>query len=72
MVFVVITDEGEVLGIAMNEEIAIRKMIEYMIQYKERNHCYTEEEFEEVIADIKLNLQVDEIISAFPAPLWGV
>lgn len=73
MVFVIMTDEGEILGVAINEEIAIRKMIEYLTWHKEHNHWFeTEEEFEEAIADIKLNLQADGFVYASPAQLWGV
>lgn len=73
MVFVIMTDEGETLGVAASEEIAIRKMIEHLTWYQEHNHWFeTEEEFEEAIADIKLNLQADGFVYAFPAQFWGV
>lgn len=73
MIFVIMTDEGEVLGVATNEEIAIRKMIEYLTEYQERNHWFdTDEEFEEAIADVKLNLQAEGYLYAFPSPLWDV
>lgn len=73
MVFVIMTDEGEILGVAANEEIAIRKMVEYLTWHKKHNHWFeTEEEFEEAIADIKLNLQADGFLYASPAQSWGV
>lgn len=73
MVFVIMTDEGEILGVAADEEIAIRKMIEYLTEYQERNHWFdTDEEFEEAIADIKLNLQADGFLYASPAQSWSV
>ena len=67
------TDDGEVLGIATSEEIAIRKMIEYITWHQEHNHWFdTEEEFEEAIANIKLNLQADGFLYAFSTQLWNV
>ena len=73
MVFVIMTDEGEILGVAADEKIAIRKMIEYLTEYQERNHWFdTDEEFEEAIADIKLNLQADGFLYASPAQSWSV
>lgn len=73
MVFVIMTDEGDVLGIATNKEIAIRKMMEYLTEYQERNHWFdTEEEFEKAISDIKLDLQADGYLYAFQSPLWSV
>lgn len=73
MVFVIMTDEGEILGVAADEEIAIRKMVGYLTWHKEHNHWFeTEEEFEEAIADIKLNLQADGFLYASPTQMWGV
>lgn len=70
--FVIMTDEGELIGIAANEEIAIHKMIEHITWHKEHNHWFeTEEEFEEATADIKLNLQAEGFISAEPTEFWS-
>lgn len=73
MVFIVMTDDGEILGIATNEEIAIRQMIKYITWQQEHNHWFdTEEEFKEAIADIKSNLQADGFIYAESMQLWDV
>lgn len=70
--FVIMTDEGDLIGVAANEKIAIRKMIELLTWHKEHNHWFeTEEEFEEAIADIKLNLQADGYIYAEPTEFWS-
>lgn len=78
-VFVIMTDGGELIGVAANEEIAIRKMINYIEEYDSRYHWFENQERDEpdnytkedAIADIKLNLQADGYIYAEQAEYWG-
>ena len=73
--FVITTDDGELIGVAANEEIAIRTMTEYMIDgceshgwFKGDGWDYT---LDEAIADIKLNLQAEGFIYAEPTDFWS-
>lgn len=77
--FVIMTDGGELIGVAANEEIAIHKMIDYIEEYDSRYHWFENQEQDEpdnytkedAIADIKLNLQADGYIYAERAEYWG-
>lgn len=70
-VFIIQTDNGDTLGVAINEKIAIREMVDYLEWHAKNSNWFdTEEELEEVIADVKLNLQADGYIYAYEMELW--
>lgn len=78
-VFVIMTDGGDIVGVAANEKIAIRKMIDYLEYYDKKYHYFDDQEEDDpdsytkeiAIADIKLNLQAEGIISAEEVDYWG-
>lgn len=78
-VFVVMTDGGDIIGVAANEKIAIREMIDYIEYYDEKYHWFENQDEgdpdsytkETAIADIKLNLQAEGFIYAVQIDYWG-
>lgn len=69
------TDDGDLIGVAANEEIAIRIMTEYMVKVCEKYGWLKGDDWDytldEAIADIKLNLQAEGFIAAEPAEFWS-
>lgn len=73
--YVIVTDGGELIGVAANEKIAISIMTEYMIDGCEEHGWFKGDDWDytldEAIADIKLNLQAEGFIAAEPTEFWS-
>lgn len=73
--FVIVTDGGELIGVAANKEIAIRIMTDYMIDGCENRGWFKGDDWDytldEAIADINLNLQAEGFIAAEPTEFWS-
>ena len=74
-VFVIMTDEGDLIGVAANKKTAIRMMTEFLIDMRNKHHWfeddYVDYTLEDAIADVKSDLQADGYIYAEPADFWS-
>lgn len=73
--FVIMTDDGNLIGVAANKEAAIRIMTEYMIDGCEKYNWFRGNDWDytldEAIADIESDLQAEGFIYAESADFWN-
>lgn len=74
-VFVITTDDGDLIGVAANKETAIRIMTEYMINGCEKYNWFKGDDWDytldEAITDIESGLQAEGFIFAEPTDFWN-